>query len=346
MNLDVLRLGVMGAFGRGPERLAAALAGPVPPPFWLSHERTGARIPVRRVEDSLLQDPVLNPARRAGRFIKLALLAASDCLRDSPLDAPARDRMGLVLVTGMGAHDVNFGFCDGLLEFGMNQGSPTHFSHSVHNAATSYVATMSACHGPAATLTHFAGPLHQGLAVAGLWLEGGSCDHVLLTAVDELGLFMLAVQTSTVATAGDGVLRSLQLDSPIGIVPGEGATCLLLSRPGLHEQRVGRIRTGTPTTVADLVVLDHDGLGSRESVLPAEIRARPLVSPNALWGSFPCGSGLALAASLIFLRQAPPARPRMESDDPGLTLWPGGPAPRSVLCHTHRPGLESIEVTS
>jgi 3-oxoacyl-(acyl-carrier-protein) synthase len=59
-------------------------------------------VPVRRVDDTLLQDPALQPARRAGRMIKMALLAASDCLAGASLSLPDRERLGLVLATGMG----------------------------------------------------------------------------------------------------------------------------------------------------------------------------------------------------------------------------------------------------
>ena len=325
MTLDVLSTGVMGAFGRGSAHLAEAMAAPVPPPATWALPRIGASVPVRRVEDTLLQDPILHPARRAGRFIKMAMLAAADCLHDGALEGPARERMGLVLVTGMGAHDINFGFVDGLLEFGMNQGSPTHFSHSVHNAAASYIAAMTGSHGPALTLTHFASPLHQGLDAARLWLGGGTCDHVLLGAVDELGAFMLAIYASRGMIAGDGLLRSRVLDGPIGIVPGEGAAFFLLARPGAREQRVGQIsRAKSSDGPAELVMLDHDGLWSQGAVFPPAFRERPLVCHNDVWGSFPCGTGMALAASLGLLKSPPP---------------------RSILCHTHRPGVEPLWIT-
>jgi len=324
MKLDIVSMGVMGPFGRGHAQLAAAIAAPVPPPAAWSLPRTGMIVPVRRVEDTLLQDPILNPARRAGRFIKMAMLAAADCLRDAAIAEPAKERVGLVLVTGMGAHDINFGFVDGLLEFGMNQGSPTHFSHSVHNAATSYIAAMSGSRGPALTITHFASPLHQGLDAAGLLLAGGACDHVMLGAVDELGAFMLAIYAARGMIAGDGILRAKALDAPIGIVPGEGAAFFLLTRPGENERRRCRIaRAVAPVHPATRLVLDHDGLWSRGAELPAAARGLPVACHNDVWGSFPAGGGMALAASLILLEQTPQ---------------------EYMLLHTHRPGVDPIEV--
>ncbi len=325
MTLDVLSLGVMGAFGRGAARLSAAVAGPVPPPGTCTLPRLGTSVPVRRVDDTLFQDPLLHPARRAGRFIKMAMLAAADCLQAAALDASARERLGLILVTGMGAHDHNFGFVEGLLEYGMDQGSPTLFSHSVHNAAASYLAAMTGSHGPVLTLAHFAAPLHQGLDAARLWLAAGACDHVLLGAVDELGAYLLAIYAARGMIAGDGVLQTRTLDQPIGIVPGEGAACFLLARPDAGRPRRGQIRrAGPPGEIPELVWLDHDGLWSTGAVFPAALRGRPLACHNDVWGSFPCGTGLALAAGLLGL----PAR-----------------ASRSILCHTHRPGVDPLWIT-
>jgi 3-oxoacyl-(acyl-carrier-protein) synthase len=302
------------------------MTAPVLPPGTWSLPRINATVPVRRIEDTLLQDPILNPARRAGRFIKMAMLAAADCLHDAALDAPARERMGLVLVTGMGAHDINFGFVDGLLEFGMNQGSPTLFSHSVHNATTSYIAAMSGSRGPALTITHFVSPLHQGLDAASLLLDGGTCDHVLLGAVDELGAFMLAIYAARGMIAQDGILHTKVLDAPIGIVPGEGAAFFLLTRSGESGQRRCQITRGVPVVQpVTRLALDHDGLRSEGAVIPLAVRDIPAVCHSELWGSFPCGSGMALAASILDLEQTPAAH---------------------ILLHTHRPGVDPIEISA
>ncbi len=326
MTLDVVSMGVVGAFGRGTEALTKAVAAPVqPPPAAFALDRLGLSVPVRRVDDALLQDPILNPARRAGRLIKMSMLAASDCLQRAALDAPARARMGLILVTGMGAHDLNFGFVEGLIEYGMDQGSPTLFSHSVHNAAASYIAAMTACHGPALTITHFSSPLQQGLGAADLWLSAGLCDHVLLGAMDELGAFMLAIYASRGMIASDGVLRTGALDQGIGIVPGEGAAFFLLTRPDTAPQRQGQLHRTEPKGEApDLVWLDHDGLWSSGAQFPASLREHPLACHNEVWGSYPCGTGMALAAGLLSL--------------PSLSC-------RNMLCHTHRPGADPLWIT-
>lgn len=327
MNLDVLSMGVIGAFGRGRERLSEAMSQPAPQPTIMDLPRMNAKVPVRRVEDPTLQDPILNPARRAGRFIKMAMLAAADCLRGAALEDAARQKVGLVLVTGMGSHETNFGFVDGLLDFGMNQGSPTHFSHSVHNAATSYIAAMSGSHGPTLTVTHFVSPLHQGLDAAWLLLNGGTCDHVLLTAVDELGGLMLAIYSARGMVAGDGVLRCGALDAPIGIVPGEGAASFLLSRPGASARRIGALAKDEPGRQAPgLVILDHDGLWSDGPVPAGGFEGTPTVCRNDVWGSFPCGTGLALAA--------------------GLCMLSAPQAPERIACLTHRPGVPPLLLTA
>jgi hypothetical protein len=126
--------------------------------------------------------------------------------------------------------------------------------------------------------------------------------------------------------ASDGVLRGGAFDGPIGIVPGEGAASFLLTREGTCDRRIGSIRWDEPSQgTPDLVVLDHDGLWSDGARYPDALRDVPTACHNGLWGSFPCGTGMALAA--------------------GLALFSGARPPRSILCHTHRPGVPGLMVT-
>jgi 3-oxoacyl-[acyl-carrier-protein] synthase II len=325
MKMDVLSIGVIGPFGRGLSRLSEAIADPVPPPGTITLPQGGTMVPVRRVEDSVLQDPVLNPARRAGRFIKMAMLAAADALKAPAASAIPRDALGLVLTTGMGAHDVNFSFVDGLLDFGMNQGSPSLFSHSVHNAATSYIATMSGSHGPALTLTHFISPLQQGLEAAGLCLASGACEHVLLCAVDELSAYMLAIHAARGSIAADGVLQARELRAPIRIVPGEGAVAILLGNANAAPQRLAQICLPPDAASPEAsVMLDHDGLWSQDARLPDAFPAESALCFNDRWGSFPCGTALSVAAALTCL--APATRP-------------------TIRVHTHRRGATGFEIS-
>ena len=325
MTLDILSVGMVNACGRGSDRLAAALRAPVREPDIWSLPRLGLEIPVRRVDDQLLQDPVLHPARRAGRMIKMAMLAASDCLAGVALSGPERERLGLVLATGMGPHEANFGFVSGLLKFGLDQGSPSLFSHSVHNAPLAYIAAMAGAHGPAVSLTHFAIPFHQALGAARLWLDDGTCDHVLVGAADELGGLMLAMYARKGLLGREQVLRPGTSDGNLGFVPGEGATFFLLSRPGSGARRLGHVRSASAhDTQPNSVCMDHDGLWSSGAEWTTLYPGRPTCCHNAIWGGFPGGSGVALAACLSLL---------------------GAGEVHPMLLHTNRQGAEPLWIT-
>ena len=172
----------------------------------------------RRVSEELLSDPSLSRnLRRADRFTRMAVMAATDAWKAAEkwLEGIAPERVGIILSSGLGPHCRGFKFLDGMLEEGDSAASPTDFSHSVHGAACAYITALLDIRGPSLTLTDFEEGFEQAVMLAQTWLNQGACDRVLLGAVEELGEVLLHCMDRI-------------LGEPSQIAPGEGAMFLLL----------------------------------------------------------------------------------------------------------------------
>lgn len=234
MAMQICGLGVLSACGRGTVALKNALL-------------SGARAPAaaRAVPPEALDDKALfKGMRRADRLSKFAVMAAVDAWNDSAAAGMDPSRVGIVLATALGPHVRTFEFLDGILDFGHAAASPTAFSHSVHNAAVSYIAGALQTHGPTLTVTDFHFAFHQALEIAQCWLDEGRCDGVLVGAAEELGEVMLHVCQRMIPAAQ-------------GVVPGEGAAFLLLSNQ--RESNYGTLSLETDVP-AGAVVANHSAL--------------------------------------------------------------------------------------
>ena len=176
-------IGIISSVGRGLDAFCGALtSGPLP--------MTGDGF--HRVSEKDLKDPILaKEARRADRFDRMAILAGLDALRDARIRSDVHPSIvGLILATGLGPHVTTFRFLDDIINFKERDVSPTLFSHSVHNAAVSYVSLLAGIRGPTLTVTRFSFAFHEALNLARCWLEQKRCEYVLIGAVDELGMVM------------------------------------------------------------------------------------------------------------------------------------------------------------
>ncbi|OGV41912.1 MAG: hypothetical protein A2X46_17825 [Lentisphaerae bacterium GWF2_57_35] len=267
--------------------LKDALSNGVAPPstYRLPH-RQEISTPVYSIPDDLFDIPAIRAARRANRFGKMAMLAAADCLESSL--PPPLDRVGIVLATGLGPHASNMEFSGGLIQYGLDQGSPTHFSHSVHNSAAAYVSNMLKTHGPATTITHFQSAVGQALQVAKAWLDSGRVDYVLLGAVDEIGELMLYI------------FHEGQLIDKTDRIPGEGSAFLLLSRSGPASSRLASIQPMRSGVEADLCLVDDSSI----IPLPTPHQTQAVAtgaSYSHLWGKMPTGYIFSLACAALKL---------------------------------------------
>lgn len=309
--MNVAGLGIVCARGRGMDALEQALIGGWMPPARRTVPGLDQPLPVYAVPDAALDDrTALAKARRADRLTRLALLATVDAWRDSGLSGTvAADRVGVVLATGLGPHATTFGFLDGILDFGDAAASPTTFSHSVHNAATSYLAMALDVRGPTLTVTHFHFAFHEAVRAAGAWLSEKRCEAVLVTAVDELSTVLEHVCGRLATPAADGRIRPFACAVSPGVVPGEGSVSLVLTR-GPGPAPYGRIAIadgGTlpaPATGATMHLLDACGLAADESayrrVAPVGMR---VASYTPLFGSTMIASAFHAAVAAWMLKR-------------------------------------------
>ncbi len=306
---SILGIGIVFSRGRGRNALECALSGGWVPPSAPADGAPGWAFPAYRISSETLSDKaVLRPMRRADRFSKLAALAAWDAAREAGISPAGERHTGIVLSSAFGPHVTTFKFLDDIIQYGCRGVSPTIFSHSVHNAAASYIAKLLDCRGPTQTVTRFGFSFHEALRLAGAWLEEGRCDHVLLGAVDECGTAMEYCCSQMLQPAPDGRIKPFDLaDAPVA-VPGEAGVFFVLGRPHASSDAWARIAVRDEplpgTAKADLLVLDADGMSGSESGLRALVdESTPVAAYAPLFGSIMTGSALSAAVAALSLQR-------------------------------------------
>ncbi|MCK5313131.1 MAG: beta-ketoacyl synthase chain length factor [Desulfobacteraceae bacterium] len=134
----------------------------------------------------------LKKIRRADNFAKMAVSASMNACAD--FDFPdTKSDISIILATQFGPHVTTFKFLDDLLDYSEISVSPTIFSHSVHNAAASYIASTLEIIGQTLTITSFIDPLRQALILADAWLRTDQANKIIVCyAEEESGPFLTA----------------------------------------------------------------------------------------------------------------------------------------------------------
>lgn len=297
-------LGLIGAPGLGLDAWERALRDGWRPPAEVVGGRTAYRVDFDAIPDKTL----LRKLRRADKLSKMAVLAAAGAMADAGLEPGAAGRVGIILATALGPHVTTFEFLDGILDFGDTAASPTAFSHSVHNAAASYVASSLGLQGPTLTVTRFSFAVQEALRLARCWLAQGRCDHVLVGMAEQYGEVLGYLAAERLGTAADGRIRPFVCGRS-GPVPGEGSVFFLLGREGDGPAyaRIAGVQIGsdaTPGDDIDLLLLEADGLLPDElgyrAILPGGI---PVAGYAPLVGSMMTGSAFAVAAGALMIRR-------------------------------------------
>ena len=122
--------------------------------------------------------------RRADNFAKMAVSASIKACADFEF-SNNKNSVSIILATQFGPHVTTFKFLDNLLDYSEIGVSPTIFSHSVHNAAASYIASTLGIIGQTLTITSFIDPLKQALILAEAWLETDQAEKIILCYVEE-----------------------------------------------------------------------------------------------------------------------------------------------------------------
>ena len=169
--------------------------------------------------------------RRPDRLTQMALTAA-DALAEHL--AEAKGETALITVTAYGPATTTCRVLDDILDYPEEEILPTGFSHSVINAASSYIGAALKIHGPTFALAGFEDPFFEAVELAGTLLSSGHCRRVLIVAADEWSLIPEAVETLRKSAAPERA---------------EGACALLLSSDPA-ENRLGRLRLLRDETVS------------------------------------------------------------------------------------------------
>ncbi|GGF03860.1 beta-ketoacyl synthase N-terminal-like domain-containing protein [Hymenobacter cavernae] len=235
--------------------------------------------------------PVLNPAelRRTPRLVKMGLYAATRCLADAGLDHIDAITVG----SGLGSFDGFEKFETSLLAQAEDTVPPTPFIQSLDNAVAGQLALKLQCHGYNMTYTHrgfsFETALLDGLLL--LTEPDGPAD-VLVGGLDETTPTYAALLHQAGHVKNPDKLGKVEHSRTPGVLPGEGATFLVLSsarRPGTLatvravrtlfsprtalevEQTVAALLREQHLTPADLdlVLLGHSGDHAHDQKLRA-----------------------------------------------------------------------------
>ena len=126
----------------------------------------------------------VNGIRRADTFAKMAVSASNNACSNFKFSDQDTD-ISIILATQFGPHATTFKFLDNLLDYSDTGVSPTIFSHSVHNAAASYIASSLGICGQSLTITSFIDPLKQALIMADAWLKSDQAKKVIVSYVEE-----------------------------------------------------------------------------------------------------------------------------------------------------------------
>lgn len=275
--MHIAGMGVVFNRGRGLEALEKALeAG------WIMPDAAYRLLP-----STLIDKVVLKEARRADDLSKMASLAAYDALLDSGINDQAKANLGIILSSAFGPHVTTFRFLDDILNFGDAGVSPTLFSHSVHNAAASYIALSLGARGPTLTMTEFAGSFQQALILAESWLSEKRCEYILVGSADQTGKVMEYIVGEKLKVAADGKIKPFNFTSEPECVPGEGSVFFLVtnnekSKKYCKVSGLDSFHKNDP----DLLILDSDGFcGDERQYQKASVGASLVSSYAPIFGS-------------------------------------------------------------
>lgn len=305
--MNILGIGTIFSGGRGVDRFKAALeSGSSNVSETISKGRT---LHAHRVSLDGITDGAIKKIRRADRISKMSVLAASEAMLSSGIPLSSMERPGIIVASALGAHVTTFEFLDNIIEYGDSRVSPITFSNSVHNASASYVSSVLGIHGPTISITDFAFPFQHALQLAGLWLDEGRCDYVLVGAAEEYGdVLGYACEQKLGSSAGGRI-------TPFGFkntrcIPGEGSAFFLLG-PSPSEGAIAQVSEvsfghdrSEETPAADLLIIDTDGMSGDESTYLNIIgKHETAASYTSLWGSMMTGSAFHCAAGALMLKE-------------------------------------------
>jgi len=293
--MHIAGMGIVFNRGRGLASLEKALIE-----GWVASAEAVYRVPAEAITDK----QVLKEARRADQFTKMATLAAYDALIDSGIPEQSKPKLGIILATAFGPHVTTFAFLDDILTYGDAGVSPTLFSHSVHNAAASYIALNLQTRGPTLTMTQFADSFQQAIILAESWLKEKRCEYILVGTVDQVGKVMEYICSQKLKSAADGKIRPFNCAKEPESVPAEGSAFFLVTDNVKYNKYCSISGLpGKSREDADLYILDSDGTCGDEGAYRKLAENKALLTSYApIFGSMLTLSSFSCMAGALMLK--------------------------------------------
>lgn len=132
--------------------------------------------------------------RRADRYTSMAVAGLLQCdgLDVSSLSGP---ETALITWSRFGPHATVFATLDDILDYPEDLILPTKFSHSVVNAAASYIGAEFGITGPTFALVGFESVEDEAFTLAKTMIKTGACTKALMVGIEETGMLTDAVKT-------------------------------------------------------------------------------------------------------------------------------------------------------
>ena len=138
-------------------------------------------------EDDVRSARTRRSLRRADRYTAMALAGLSKC-GDGALSGLSGPDTALITYSILGPHATVFATLDDILDYPEDLILPTKFSHSVVNAAASYIGTELGITGATFAFVGFEDVRGGSLSFARTMLACGMCRRALVVGVEEKGL--------------------------------------------------------------------------------------------------------------------------------------------------------------
>lgn len=191
--------------------------------------------------NSLIESDLKKQLRSSGAFITAGVRAAAETLHNSGITQENLATTGIIVTSRIGDQNTTSEFIDDLIDYGIDQGSPLKFAHSVHNAAASYIANKFNIYGPAITAVNFESSFLNGLTLAQCWLEQGTCDNVLLLQIESCSMLSWILTNYANNRAAQFPLRPTETTAFADSKAQCVAACFLLSNHALRTDGAMKI---------------------------------------------------------------------------------------------------------
>ncbi|MCD6297852.1 MAG: beta-ketoacyl synthase chain length factor [Deltaproteobacteria bacterium] len=314
MKISIKGIGVLGGFGAGPAMLEHELVNPTKMVTTVSMESSKGRIevPALLADTSDLTDYVGKRAlRRAGHYIRMALLSSFCALEDAGMLETERRGMGIIVATGYGATCNTFDFQQSVIDSDDPCGSPTKFANSVHNAAAGNISLFLNEMGPNLSVSQYDMSIPSAFMCALQWLKEGRVDTVLVGGVDEY-CKVLGYYWHTRYNGNSRKVNGTSVNALKHAIIGEGACFFVLAREEdgvspygyIEDVQMGNFLRGRMRLPESTIFfLGADGYSQSEDyyndIIPARAR---VASYTHVYGGIPVGPAFDIAIAALSAR--------------------------------------------